>query len=181
MGKELGIYISAAPDREAECERLGQLLAHLTPGVRWVIKRTPLSGEGGNPDLAALRAGRFYLMVLGMDILAPMGVEWLAAQKAGLTMLAFRSSTAVPSPAASDFARHAGSRWISYDTPLAFQRLAERALVEALVEGTPGYGLDLADIEHLAARLEALNGDPSGPPGEERRGAGRGGVILPRA
>jgi len=180
MERELAIYVSAAPEMDAECELLGQLLAQLTPAVRWSIKRTPGHHEGGNPDLPALRASPFYLILLGMDIVAPMGVEWMAAQQAHSTVFAYRSAAAIPSPAATTFARNAGVNWTLYTTPLDLQRQFERALIQALVNGTPGYGLELEDIEALAARLKELEKQSPGPESEERRGAGRGGIILPR-
>jgi hypothetical protein len=179
--KELAIYVSAAPEMDAECELLGQLLAEMTPATRWVIKRTPAPNEGGNPDLDALRASHLYLILLGMDIYAPMGVEWMAAQGAHITTFAFRSTEAVPSPAATDFARNAPVAWVLYETPLDFVRQFEHLLIEELLRGTPGYGLDLADVEGLLARQERLEEAPDAPDGEDRRGAGRGGVILPKA
>lgn len=187
MDKQLALYISAAPEMDAECELLGQMLAQLTPAVRWELRRTPRSTVHGNPDLDALRASPLYLILLGADIVAPMGVEWMAAQQARATTFAYRSGRAVPSPAASAFARNAGVTWTPFASPLELRQQFERALIEILVAGTPGYGLDLADIEALAERLRVLQdetaqreGRPAGPEGEERRGAGGGGIILPR-
>ena len=189
MDKQLSIYVSAAPEMDAECELLGQMLAQLMPAVRWEVRRTPRCAGCGNPDLAALRASSLYLILLGADIVAPMGVEWMAAQQAGLTSLAYRSARAIPSPAASSFARNAGVVWGAFSSPLDLRQQFERALIEALLSGTPGFGLDLADIEGLAERRRVLLDEakaPAGigagvPQGEERRGAGGGGVILPRA
>ena len=180
MEKELGLYVSASAEMDAECELLGQLLAGMPRMVRWVIKRTPGRGEPGNPDLAALGASSFYLILLGMDITAPMGVEWLAAQKAGAAAFAYRKVSVLASPAASFFIRRSGITWEPYRTPQEFIRHFERALISQLIKGTPGYGLDLTDIEELAARLKALEKEASPLGGEERRGAGRGGVILPQ-
>ena len=55
----------------------------------------------------------------------------------------------------------------------------ERALITELIRGTPGYGLHLSDIEELSARLKKLEEGEQRQEGDERRGAGRGGVILP--
>jgi hypothetical protein len=180
MDKLLAIYVSAAHEMDAECELLGQMLAGLTPAVRWVVRRTPTHTGAANPDLEALRSSQFYLLLLGRDIVAPMGVEWMAARDAHLSAYAYRSASAIPSPAATAFARNAGASWVSYASPLDLRRQVERTLIETLIQGTPGYGLDLADIEALAARLRQLEGEPPGPESEERRGAGRGGVILAR-
>jgi len=181
MEKELILYISAAPEMDAECELVGQRLAELPKSARWVIKRTPGAHEGGNPDIETLRRSHFYLMLLGMDITAPMGVEWLAAREARVTTFAYRNSNRIISPAAAFFMRNAGVVWEQYQTPQEFIHHLERALITRLVEGTPGYGLDLVDIEALSARLQALEKDKEKAAGDERRGAGRGGVILSQA
>lgn len=180
--KELGVYISGSNEVDAECELVGRLLAEMTPSVRWVIKRTPRSFEYLNPDLEQLRRSQFYLILLAVDIYAPMGVEWQAAQQEGLTVMAYRHGGVIPSPAAAVFARESGLRWQVYQSPQEFIHLFERDLITCLVEGTPGYGLDLGDIEELSRRLKALDEADraaKGESGEERRGAGRGGVILP--
>jgi hypothetical protein len=127
-----------------------------------------------------LRRCHFYLILLGMDIQAPIGVELQEAQSTGKTILAYRNAEATPSPAASVFARDARLPWESYHTPSEFAQHLERQLVEKLIAGTPGYGLDLGDIETLAARLKAMEEAMPQPEGEERRGAGQGGVILPK-
>src|SRR5690554_4831481 len=108
MDKELGIYISAAPEMDAECELVGQLLAGMTQSVRWTIKRTPAPPEGEAPDLERLRASQFYLILLGTDIVAPMGVEHAEARRRELAIFAYRNVELASSPAATYFARNLG-------------------------------------------------------------------------
>ncbi len=180
MTTELAIYVSAAPEMDPECELLGQSLAQLTPSTRWRIKRTPRAGEYANPDLEALAESQFYLILLGRDIVAPMGVEWRAAQAQGLTVFAYRGSQWTPTPAASVFAQQSGLAWRSYASPQQFAQDFERKLIRMLIEGTPGYGLALQDVQALAERLrEAQEVEQSEDEGESRRGAGHGGIILP--
>ncbi|MFH1086503.1 MAG: hypothetical protein V1772_12170 [Chloroflexota bacterium] len=180
MEKELGLYISAAPDVDSECEALGRLLAEMTKGVRWTIKRTPSPPQRLNPDLHHLRRSHFYLILLGQDVVAPMGVELDAARAAQLLLMPFRSRAATPSPAAAHFYHHSNLHWQWYDTPHEFVRQFERRLLAELIAGTPGYGLDLADIEELSVRLKALEGgEPPSAEDDPRQGAGRGGVIFP--
>jgi len=179
MDRQLGIYVSAAPEMDRECELLGQLLAELTPAIGWSIKRTPAPHENGNPDLQALRSSQFYLILLGADIVAPVGVEWLTARKASLSILAYRNASVALTPAASVFLRDTGLNWKEYHSAQEFSQSLERALIEELLRGTPGYGLHLADIEGLSARLKKLEEGEPRQEDDERRGAGRGGIILP--
>jgi len=79
------------------------------------------------------------------------------------------------------FMRHNRFAWVTYHSPLAFRSTLERTLLRRLLDGTPGFGLDLSDVEQIAARLKELEGqdeEEQGP--DERRGAGSGGIILPR-
>ncbi len=179
MAAELSIYVSASPEMDAECELLGQMLANMVRSLRWTIKRTPGPHEYANPDLEALSESHFYLILMGTDITAPVGVEWRAAQQAGVTTYAFRNVERVASPAAAVFTHSIEATWEPYHTPHEFVRRFERELIDRLIEGTPGYGLDLADLEQLSVRKRALEQEEQGQPeGEERRGAGGGGVIL---
>lgn len=180
--KELGVYISGSSEVDAECELVGRLLAEMTPSVRWIIKRTPRSFEHVNPDLVQLRRSQFYLILLAVDISAPMGVEYQAAKQSGLAMMAYRHTGVIPSPAATIFARESGLRWQTYQSPQEFIHQFERDLITRLIEGTPGYGLDLKDIEELSRRLKALDEADEAAKREhieDRRDASRGGVILP--
>ena len=188
MEKRLNLYVSASPEMDAECELLGQLLANITKSTQWTIKRTPGQGEFMNPDFEALRNSQFYVMLLGMDVMAPMGVEWTVAQEVGLSTFAFHNVATVPSPAVTYFMRHTHEvPWEEYRSPQEFIHRLERRLIQRLLEGASGgglfrpIGLDVADVAELTARVKALEGqeETGGAAGEERRGAGRGGIILP--
>ena len=178
MDRVLSLYVSASPEMDAECELLGQMLASLPRSMEWVIKRTPGPFEHSNPDMEALSSSQFYVILLGTDITAPIGVELRAALGHGLSIHAYRDTTATVTPAAAVFARESGLSWRGHSSPQDFSRQFERALITRLIEGTPGYGLDLSEIGELSSRLGALEEDAEGPDTEERRGAGSGGVIL---
>ena len=179
MDNELAIYVSASAEMDAECELLGQLLAEITRSTRWIIKRTPGLHENANPDTPALNRSQFYLILLGMDVTAPIGVELVAAKEARIPTLAYRRTSSLATPAAAFFAHNAGVTWKRYESPQGFIRDLEQTLITRLVEGTPGYGLNLSDIEDLSARLQRLKRGEEETSEDTRRGAGRGGVILP--
>lgn len=184
MDKEISVYVSASQEMDAECERIGQLLAGITRTSRSTIRRTPSPHDAANPDVDALVDSDFYIVILGTDLVAPMGVEWQAAQRAGVRTLGFRHAEASPSPAMIDFLRRTEFVWEDYRTPSEFVRVLEKTLLTRMIEETPGLGLDLQDIEEISARLKALEekegaAEAAEAP-DERRGAARGGIILPR-
>lgn len=178
MGSALALYVSASSEMDAECELLGQMLAGMPKSMEWVIKRTPGPFEHSNPDLEALSGSQFYLILLGTDITAPIGVELRAARRLGLAIHAYRASTAIVTPAAAVFMRQSNLEWTGYSSASGFSQQFERTLISDLIQGTPGYGLDLSEIAELSTRLRALTEDTETHGEEERRGAGRGGVIL---
>jgi len=176
---ELGLYISAAQEVDAECEGIGQLLAGLLPSVRWTLHRTPTGRGNQNPNLRALHSSDLHLFILGTDIVAPLGVEWREAQHAKTPLFLFRAARRSLSPAASFFIHHSGARWQKYKSPADLVRRFERQLITELIAGTPGYGLSLEEIEALTARLEQIPSEPE-PDDTDAHGAGQGGVILPK-
>lgn len=176
---DLTLYISAAQEMDAECEAIGKLLAGLLPKVRWTLHRTPAGRGNLNPDLRALHESNLHLFVLGADIVAPLGVEWREAQHAKTPLFLYRAVERAASPAASYFLHHSGAHWTRFRSPADLVRRFERQLIAELVAGTPGYGLGLDEIESLTERLEKLHTEPQADD-TEARGAGLGGVILPK-
>ena len=138
---------------------------------------SPFSEVEGS--VQAAKAYDVHVILVGKDITAPIGVEWRTAREQRIHTSAYRSLQATPSPALSAFIRHADSEWRGYDSPQAFASDLKQRLARQLIDGTPGYGLSLQEIEALALVLRDTNGDDHVASGEERRGAGRGGVILP--
>jgi len=173
---ELGIYISAAREQDIECEQIGRLLAEKLTSMRWRIRRTPLHGDL-NPDRGVIRQCQFYVILLGTDLVAPMGVEWDIVAKSAAFIIGFRDISCSPSPSADYFARYADISWQQYKKPEDFILAFERILLTQLIDGTPGYGLALEDIELVSAQLKAIEALTPAPQGT-RQEAGQGGVIL---
>ncbi|NLV73787.1 MAG: hypothetical protein GXY52_03745 [Chloroflexi bacterium] len=177
MSSELGLYLCAAREMDSACELISRILAQQVRSLRWRIKRTPHAGDL-TPDAEALASSQFLVLLLGSDLVAPMGVEYQQALRQGTFVIALHDATRIPSPSA-DYITHLGrQRWLEYKSAAHLALLFERNLLRQLIDGTPGYGLDLEQIEAISARLSELEAGPEAAP-EQPRGAGEGGVILP--
>ncbi len=141
---------------------------------------TPV-GEAAAPG--RVQRSQFYGLVLGQDIHAPMGVEWDLARRSGKRVLAFRKEL-LPTPAARAFEVQTGAIWQTYHTPMELARLLQKALARELMDGAEHYGVSPEEWLKLKAWLGEIKEKVKEGKGEKRpdkrRGAGGGGVILPR-
>ncbi len=81
MADQVLIYISAASDLGFEREVLGRAITEIPTTLAWRILQTPLNAE--EPDLSSLARADVHMLLLGTDVRAPVGVEWLAARRTG--------------------------------------------------------------------------------------------------
>jgi len=175
----LRLFVSAGADLEAEHEAIGRGVAHIpVPSLGWAIGRTPRRREPQFVAWEEIAAADLFLLILGRDIKAPVGVELLAARRAGRQVLAYRKNVR-RTQAAEAFAREAAVDWIEYDVPREVARLAQVALVETVLAQGPARRLPPVERDTLRGFLEGLRrGKVETPPLEETGGAGGGGVIL---
>jgi len=136
--RSLRLYISAAEAMDAECELLGQLVARIPSGVSWVVKRTPGPHEPANPDLGALRSSHFYLILLGGDIVAPIGWNWTPPSGRGCASMPIAALRRWP-PGGGILRPERGVRWQLYRTPQEFIA-AGAGPADELMAGSPAMG-----------------------------------------
>jgi hypothetical protein len=158
---------------------VGQIVADLPVEVGWEIKHTVGPGEDDREALTFVERCDFYLLVLGGDFAAPMGVELRKAQRQGRRVLAYRKD--VPhSPSAQRLLRQTDLAWTTFQTLLELKREVSRALAKAILDQGERFGLHVNEVQALLEITESEKEEEE--PGEidRRRGAGRGGVILGR-
>jgi hypothetical protein len=180
--RRLRIFISAAPDLEVEREAVGKAIASLPVSLGWVINYTPGRGEPLAPAFEAAAASDFYVLLLGMDIRAPVGSELVIARQSGKRILRFLKDVA-RTPAARVFVRDIRLEWNHFATAAELGPLLKAALAEQIVEGAQAYGISVLDWERLSAFLaESKSQEASERVREEiapdYRGAGKDGVIV---
>ena len=155
---------------------VGQAVAELPISVGWEIKHTPRPGEDTGEPLEFVGQCDLYLVALGADFAAPMGLEWRRALGAGRRVLAYRKR--VPhSPSAQSLLRQPDVTWTEFESPQELKTLLTRALAQAVLDRGEQFGLHLDDVEPLLALTQAGEEETATEP-DRRRGAGRGGIIL---
>jgi hypothetical protein len=173
------LFISSSPDLVAEREALGQAVAELPVSMGWEIEHTPGAGESAHDALAFIERCDLYLIVLGADFAAPMGLEWQRAQDALKPILAYRKRE-LHSPSAQSLLRHADIVWTAFESPAELKAEVTRGLAQVLPDRGEQLGLHLSDIDGLLTLVRTeTEEEPSTEP-DKRRGAGQSGVILGR-
>jgi len=151
-------------------EMLGRELAGLPINVGWIIKRTP--------DVDAVPEAHLFVLLLGPDIWAPVGLELWWARRTEKPLFAYRVE-GMRTPAGQVFVQeNALLPWHNFRNLPALRRLVIADIGRFLLENYERYGLGVLEIESLRAHLAGLEKTaPAGAP-VEAHGAGGGGVIL---
>ncbi|HID65193.1 MAG TPA: DUF4062 domain-containing protein, partial [Anaerolineae bacterium] len=139
MARRLRLFVSAGPDLEAEREIIGQAVARLPVSLGCSIKRTPKRGDPLAPALDAIRNCDVYVLLLGTDIRAPVGLELITARRTGKTVLAFLKEETSRTPAARAFTRDTGLSWTPFHSGQELENLIQKALARRILEGAGSY------------------------------------------
>jgi hypothetical protein len=178
MSKPIRLFISSSPDLVAEREAVSQAVAELPVAVGWEIKHTPRAGEKPLEAQAFVERCNLFVVVLGADFAAPMGLEWQGAVNAGKPVLAYCKQV-LHSPAAQTVLRQPEVAWTEFRSPQQLKAQVIRGLAQAVMDQGERLGLRMEDVEGLLAlaRPEEQKGEKPAEP-DRREGAGRGGIIL---
>lgn len=176
MVPRVRLYISAGPAEEPARELLGRALAELPVNVGWVIKRTP--------DVDAVAECHLFALVLGVDIVAPVGLELWWARRTEKQILAYVGA-GIQTPAGQVFwQENAGLGWTRFVDLYGLRRAFVRDIGRFLLTHSVRYGLTLLEREALHALDAELDRTPAAvTPSTDTTlsgitGAGGGGVIL---
>ncbi len=175
MASQVRLFISGGPDQEPARELLGQALAEFPVNVGWVIKRTP--------DVDSVAESHLFLVLLGADITAPVGLELYWARRTEKPAFAYRMDVS-RTPAGQVFVQEtAGLDWRRCHDLTTLRRHVVADLSRFLLNNAERYGITLMEAQRLHGFIGALEKAAAGEPGIERptpkpAGAGGGGVIL---
>ncbi len=171
------LYVSISPDLAAEREAIGRAVASLPVDVGWEVTYTPSAGDPTASDPRSAARAHVYILALGEDIRAPMGVEWDSARRAGLSALPLLRE-GPRTPAAQAFQKAAEVQWTSYKSAAELSRRVQTALAQALLDRAPVFGLSTPEWESLSQFLKTLQEPAAAEGKDERSGAGESGVIF---
>jgi hypothetical protein len=141
------------------------------------IRRTPAAGASPESmhELIA-NVDRVYFL-LGEDISAPAGAEWLLAWKLERPVLALRRGRR-RTPAALEFLRGAPVEWVPFADAAEAARLVALDVIRLLNHPANRYGLSMAEFERLAAHAALLRRQPRAPQAAGEPGGAEGGGVL---
>ncbi|MGD9001287.1 MAG: hypothetical protein PVF04_01385, partial [Anaerolineae bacterium] len=133
---------------------VGRVVADLPVEVGWEIRHTVGPGEDDREVLAFIGQSDFYLLLLGGDFAAPMGLELRKAQRQGKRVLAYRKH--IPhSPSAQRLLRQSDLIWTTFQTLLELKRETSRALAEAILDRGECLGLHMHEVQALLKITES--------------------------
>ncbi|MDQ4075496.1 MAG: hypothetical protein M3220_04530 [Chloroflexota bacterium] len=178
MTEQVRLYISAASDLEGEREILGRAVTEIPVDLGWRISQSPRRNDPVDED-AVVRAD-VHVLLLGSDIRAPVGLEWLAARRAGQQPLPFLKRDVRRTPAAMEFIRYIESQasWQPFYNGADLRRKVLVRLADHILDRAVTYRLSPMELESLRAWRSELTASPSAADEETRGGAGESGLIL---
>jgi len=177
--RSIRVFVSATPDLEPEREVIGEVLARFPVPLPWEIARTPRPGEQTPAALGAVQQSDLVLVLLGEDAGAPVGAELLAAQRAGLPVLALLKDEP-HTPAGQFFRYNSATEWRAFRGPEGLRRLVVRWLAEEVVRHAVEFGLRPQEAARLIefARDEATESEPVLVGHGQPQGAQEGAIIV---
>lgn len=178
MAETLRIFVSATRDLEATRAIIGQTLAELPVQIGAEIRRTPAEGVSYESLFELIsNVDRVYFM-LGRDITAPSGAEWLLSLQLERSIMPLKLAGA-RTLAAGEFLRLAPVEWISFTGRRHLAALIGLDLIDLLLHPKNRYGLGMTELEGLRMRRAQIKEGMVNATAEAG-GAEGGGVILDR-
>ena len=174
----LSLYISAAQDLERERDVLGRTVVEIPTTLGWRIVQSPLRGEP--VDLEMVARAHLHLVLLGGDIRAPIGLEWLTARRSGRLPALFIKQGIPRTIAAQSFRRFLERQtyWRPFKDLADLRDQALKLISGHILSKPDYYSLSSAEYDSLQAWINQLE-EPQGEVGDEPRVvAGESSVIL---
>lgn len=178
MIDKLFLYISAAQDLERERDLLSRAVVDIPTSLGWRIVQSPIRGEP--VDLELVTRADLHLVLLGGDIRAPIGLEWLTARRSGRSPALFLKKEIPRTPAAQSFMRYVEgqSNWQSFKDLPDLRDQALRLISSHLLARADYYSISSAEYERLQDWIEQIEAQQREMSVEPRGVTGESSVIF---
>lgn len=178
MSEMLRIFVGATSDLEAERAVIGRSVAELPVKIGIEIRRTPPLPTLDEVIGRLNGVDRVYFL-MGNDITAPAGLEWLLAWRMERSVLPLRRSPR-PTPAANEFFRLTPALWSEFRNQADLARIVSLDLARILHQPDNRFGLMTPDLARIAAYMRTLE-NRSLATVREPEGAEGGAILLDAA
>lgn len=178
MADEFLLYISAAQDLEIERDLIARIVTEIPVTLGWRIYQSPL--KGGLLNQEALLKADIHLLLIGSDIRAPIGYEWVLARKGGRETVLFRKTGIPVTPAGERFIREINevATWNKFEDSASLRLEILKLIADHIIENAIHFALRADEYQGLIAWREGLDREKPGPVQEKTGGAGDSSVIL---
>jgi hypothetical protein len=153
-------------------------VAEIPIDLGWRVAQSPRKSDP--VDLDAVATADVHLLLLGGDIRAPIGLEWLTAQRAGRRPALFLKQEVQRTSAALNFVRFVESQatWRPFKDGLELRHSVLEILTDHILDRALSYALSPLEMERLQAWRSELQADSAAVDEETRGGAGDSSLIL---
>lgn len=178
MVDQVVVYISAHEDMESERDLLARSAAEAPVNLSWRIVQTPPHGQ--SPDAQAVIQAEVHILLLGEDIRAPIGYEWMLSRRSGRMPTPFLKQGILRTPAAEAFVRYIAeaTSWRTFKRPAELRNQFQLLLANHFLAHAAYYAFSSAELERVNAWRTELEQARLKDIPEERGGAGQSSVIL---
>jgi hypothetical protein len=163
---------------QREREILGRIATEIPIDVGWRIILSP-TGDG-LLDRQSIQLADIHFLLLGGDIRAPIGQEWIIAKQAGRQPIPYLKQGVLRTNAAIDFSRFIKTRavWKPFTDGTELRRSALLDIADQILHYAPQYRLSLAEIENVQSWREHIKSDLKPVDDLTRSGTGSSSQIL---
>jgi hypothetical protein len=172
------LYISAAGDLTTERDVLGRAVVDIPTTLGWQIVQSPIRGEA--VDLETVTQADLHVVLLGGDIRALIGMEWLTARRSGHSSALFLKEGIYRTMAAESFKRFVEewSTWRLFKSQEDLRFKVYQLIVDHLLGRSQYYNLSSAEMNKLKEWRDDLDHPVQDDYQELHRVTGESSVIL---
>jgi hypothetical protein len=178
MADQILLYISAATDLESERDILTRGVAEIPTDLAWRITLSPRGNEA--IDTNALLKADVHLLLLGEDIRAPVGHEWIMARRAGRRPQPFLKEESQRTSAGQNFVRfvETSTSWEQFRNPLDLRLKVLLLLSRHILQKALPYSLSPTEVDRLQSWRRELEDGDTALNSATVGGAGESSLIL---